>query len=65
MLIAPGLLMMSSIAGAQEQKAPGTGDQKQQAPTPKMTGEDVTGHMGQCKRGRGMHRGMMHQGIYA
>ena len=60
-LIAFALLLMSNIAVAQEQKEPSAGAQEQQAPTAKMRGEDVMGHMGQCKRmDRGMRRGMMH-----
>jgi hypothetical protein len=49
-LIASALLLMSNIAIAQEQKEPSAGAQEQQAPTAKMRGEDVMGHMGQCKR---------------
>ena len=64
-LIASALLLMSNIAGAQEQQAPSASTQEQQAPTAKMTGEDVMGHMGQCKKmGHGMHRGMMRQGMH-
>jgi EF hand len=63
-LIASVLLLMSNIAGAQEEKAPSAGTQEQQAPTAKMRGEDMMGHMGQCKMGHGMRRGMMHQGMH-
>lgn len=59
-LIASALLLMSNIAVAQEQTAPSAGAHEHEAPTAKMTGEDMMGHMGQCKKmGRGMHRGMM------
>jgi hypothetical protein len=61
-LIATALLLMSNIAIAQEQKEPSTGAQEQ-APTAKMTGEDVRGHMCQDKMGRGMRRGMMGHGM--
>jgi hypothetical protein len=61
LLIASALLLMSSIAGAQEQKAPSADTEEQEAPTAKMTGEDMMGHMGQRMMGRGMMRkGMMH-----
>jgi len=43
-LIASALLLMSNIAGAQEQKAPSAGAQEQEAPSAKMTGEDMMGH---------------------
>jgi EF hand len=60
-LFASALLLVSSIAGAQEQKTPSASTQEQQAPTAKMTGEDMMGHMGQRMMGRGMMRkGMMH-----
>jgi hypothetical protein len=60
-LIASALLLMSNFAVAHEQKEPSAGAQEQQAPTAKMTGENVMGHMGQCKKmDRGMRRGMMH-----
>ena len=62
-LIAFALLLMSNIAIAQEQKEPSAGAQEQ-APTAKMTGEDVRGHMCQDKMGRGMHRGMMGRGMH-
>jgi EF hand len=64
-LIAAALLLVSNIAGAQEQKAPSVGAQEQEAPSAKMTGEDVMGHKGQCIRGHGMmHRGMMRQRMH-
>jgi hypothetical protein len=60
-LLACALLLMSSIAGAQEQKAPSASPQEQEAPTAKMTGKDMVGHMGPSMMGRGMMRkGMMH-----
>jgi hypothetical protein len=59
-LIASVLLLMSSVAGAQEQKAPSAGAQEQEAPTAKMTGEDTMGHMGRGVRGHGMMRHGMH-----
>ena len=62
-LIASALLLMSNIAIAQEQKEPSAGAQEQ-APTAKMTGEDVMGHMCQDKMGRGMRRGMMGHGMH-
>jgi hypothetical protein len=62
-LIASALLLMSNIAIAQEQKEPSAGA-KEQAPTAKMTGEDVMGHMCQDKMGRGMRRGMMGRGMH-
>jgi EF hand len=58
-IIASALLLMSNIAVAQEQKEPSAGAQEQ-APTAKMTDEDVMGHMCQDKMGRGMRRGMGH-----
>jgi hypothetical protein len=61
--MASALLLMSSIAGAQEQKAPSAGAQEQEAPTAKMTGEDTMGHMG--RKGHGMMRhGMMRHGMH-
>src|SRR5262245_54380583 len=45
-LIASALLLVSNVAGAQEQKAPSAGAQEQEAPSAKMTGEDMMGHMG-------------------
>src|SRR5262245_43580510 len=38
-LVASALLLVSSIAGAQEQNAPSAGAQEQEAPSAKMTGE--------------------------
>src|SRR5262245_54504188 len=40
-LIACALLLVSNIAGAQEQKAPSAGAQEQGAPSAKMTGEEA------------------------
>jgi hypothetical protein len=40
-LIAFALLLMSNIAGAQEQKAPSAGAQEQAAPSSKMTGQEA------------------------
>src|SRR5262249_6942118 len=40
-LIASALLLMSNIAGAQEQKAPSAGAQEQGAPSAKMTGQEA------------------------
>jgi EF hand len=40
-LIASALLLMSNIAGAQEQKAPSAGVQEQGAPSAKMTGQEA------------------------
>jgi hypothetical protein len=60
MLIASALLLMTNIAVAQD---PSAGAQEQQAPTAKMTGEDVKGHMCHGKMGRGM-RGMMGHGMH-
>src|SRR5262245_50543822 len=40
-LIASALLLVSNIAGAQEQKAPSAGAQEQGAPSAKMTGEEA------------------------
>ena len=62
-LIASALLLMTNIAVAQEQKDPSAGAQEQQAPTAKMTGEDVMGHMCPGKKGHGM-RGMMRHGMH-
>ena len=55
-LIASAFLLMSNIAGAQEQKAPSAGAEEQEAPTAKMTGEDMMGHAGQDMMGHGMMR---------
>ena len=64
-LIASALLLVSSTAVAQEQEAPSASTQEQEAPTAKVTGEDMMGHMGQCKKmDGGMHRGMMRQGMH-
>ena len=41
-LIASALLLLSSVAIAQEQKAPSAGAQEQEAPSEKMTGEDAS-----------------------
>jgi len=43
-LIASAFLLVSNVAGAQEQKAPSAGAQEQEAPSAKMTGEDMMGH---------------------
>ena len=40
-LIASALLLMSNIAGAQEQQAPSAGAQEQEAPSAKMTGQEA------------------------
>jgi hypothetical protein len=40
-LIASAILLMSNIAGAQEQKAPSAGAQEQEAPSSKMTGQEA------------------------
>ena len=40
-VIATALLLMSNIAGAQEQKAPSAGAQEQEAPSEKMTGQEA------------------------
>jgi EF hand len=61
------LLLVSNIAGAQEQ--PSAGPQEQTAPTAKMTGEDTMGHMGpgmmrHGMKGHGMKgHGMMRHGM--
>jgi EF hand len=64
-LIASALLLMSNIAGAQEQKAPSAGAQEQEAP--KKTGQDIGEQVGEIVRnmmGRGtMGRGMMGHGM--
>ena len=62
-LLASALLLMSNIAVAQEQEDPDAGNQDQ-APTAKMTGEGVRGHMCPDKMGRGMRRGMMGHGMH-
>jgi hypothetical protein len=61
-IIASALLLMSNIAVAHELKEPSAGAQEQ-APTAKMSGEDVRGHMCPDKMGRGMRRGMMGHGM--
>jgi hypothetical protein len=61
--IASALLLMSNIAIAHELREPSAGAQEQQAPTAKMTGEDVMGHMCPGIKGRGM-RGMMRHGMH-
>jgi hypothetical protein len=40
-LIASALLLMSNIAGAQEQKTPSAGAQEQETPSAKMTGQEA------------------------
>ena len=40
-LIATSLLILSSVAIAQEQKSPTAGAQEQEAPSEKMTGEEA------------------------
>ena len=75
-LIASALLLMSNIAGAQEQKAPSAGAQEQEAPSagaqeeqkaPKKTGQDIGEQVGEIVRnvmGHGMMgRGMMGHGM--
>jgi hypothetical protein len=63
-LIASVLLLVSNIAGAQEQHAPSAGAQEQEAPSAKMTGEDMMGDMGCRTKGHGMmRRGMMPHGM--
>jgi uncharacterized protein involved in copper resistance len=63
-LIASVLLLMSNLAGAQEQTAPSAGAQEQEAPTAKMTGEDTMGHMGGGMMDHGtMCHGMMDHGM--
>jgi uncharacterized protein involved in copper resistance len=68
-LIASVLLLMSNLAGAQEQTAPSAGAQEQEAPTTKMTSEDTMGHMGGGMMDHGtmchgmMDHGMMHHGM--
>ena len=64
-LIVSALLLVSDIAGAQEQKAPSAGAHEHEAPSAKMTGEDMMGHMGQNMMGHGMmHPGMMRRGMH-
>ena len=63
-LIASALLLVSNLAGAQEQKAPSAGAQEEEAPSAKMTGEDMMGHgedmMGQMSGGMMGHGTMCH-----
>ena len=69
-LLASALLLMSNLAGAQEQKAPSAGAQGQEAPTAKMTGEDTMGHTGGGMMDQGkmchgrMGHGMMGHGMF-
>jgi hypothetical protein len=77
-VIATALLLMSNIAGAQEQKAPSAGTQEQEAPSEKMTGQEapsakdigdrvreiVRDEMGQGMRGHGVRgHGMRGHGM--
>ena len=68
-LIASAILLMSNIAGAQEQKAPSAGAQEQEAPkkTGQDIGEQVGERVGEIVRnvmGHGMMgRGMMGHGM--
>ena len=71
-LIASALLLVSNVAGAQEQKAPSAGAQEQEAPSAKMTGEDMMGHgedtmghMGGGMMDHGMGRGMCKRIMFA
>lgn len=57
-LIASALLLVSTIAGAQEQQAPSAGSQEQEPPSAKMTGEDMMGH-GEDMMGHAMMRSRM------
>ena len=63
-LIASTLLLVSNVAGAQEQKASSAGTQEQEAPTAKMTGQDMMGHgegmMGHMGGGMMDHGAMCH-----
>ena len=69
-LIASALLLMSNIAGAQEQKAPSAGAQEEQK-APKKTGQDIGEQVGERVgeivrnvMGHGMMgRGMMGHGM--
>jgi hypothetical protein len=54
-------LLVSSIASAQE--GAGAGAEGQEAPTAKMTGQDMMGHMGQGMGQRMMGHGMMGHGM--
>ena len=49
-LIASAFLLVSNIAGAQEQKAPSAGAQEQGAPSAKMTGEEAPSAEAQQKK---------------
>ncbi|HUW74884.1 MAG TPA: EF-hand domain-containing protein [Methyloceanibacter sp.] len=57
-LIGCALLFVSNVADAQEANAP-TSAQEQEAPTAKMTGEDMMGHKSGMMGGGMMGRGMM------
>jgi hypothetical protein len=59
-LVACAFLLMSNGAGAQ---APVADTQKQEAPSAKMTGEEMMSHMGQCGP-RMMRHGMKHQAMH-
>jgi hypothetical protein len=63
-LIACALLLVSNVAGAQEQ--PSAGTHEHEAPSAKMTGGDMMGHTGGgCMKGRGMMGGgMMGHGMF-
>jgi hypothetical protein len=63
-LIASVLLLTSNLASAQEPETP-TGDaQEQDAPTPKMTGQDRVGPMRGGMQGQGMmNPGMMNRAM--
>jgi hypothetical protein len=52
-LIASALLLMSNVASAQEPKTE-PGAKEQEAPSAKMTDEDMMGHMGGGMMGQGM-----------
>ena len=63
-LIACAFLLVSNTTGAQEPEARSTGTQEQEAPTAKMTGQDMMGHMGGGMMGSGMRgRGMIGHGM--
>src|SRR5262245_47898726 len=80
-LIASALLLMSNIAGAQEQKAPSAGAQEQGAPSAKMTGQEapsageqkapgekigqVMKNLGEGMRNLGQSMSMMGQGMHS
>ena len=63
-LMASALLLVSTIAGAQEQ--PSAGTHEHEAPSAKMTGAYTMDHMGGgCPMGRGMKGGgMMGHGMF-